>query len=115
MRESFSGLQETILIKDIEPARAVSRDLTLPAKNFTELDRLAIVVHSIEHDCQVIPLGAVKMIPTHEIFKNKAFVGLTAEQAGRIESYVHFRKPESSEKIAYVASDEALSRPDFLD
>jgi len=34
-------------------------------KNFTELDRLSIVVNEIEHDCQVVPVGAYRMIPTH--------------------------------------------------
>jgi len=40
-------------------------NFVVKAKNFTELDRLSIVVHLIDDDCQVVPLGAYKMIPTH--------------------------------------------------
>ena len=51
-------------------------EFSVKAKNFTELDRLSIVVHQIDHDCQVVPLGAFKMIPTHELISNPNFFGL---------------------------------------
>lgn len=37
----------------------------LKTKNFTELDRLSCIVHQINHDCQIVPVGAFKLIPTH--------------------------------------------------
>lgn len=53
----------------------------MKSKNFTELDRLSIVVHAIEDECQVIPLGAYKLAPTHELIKNPAFRGLKVQEA----------------------------------
>ncbi len=44
-------------------------------KNFTELDRLAYVVTAIENDTHVIPEGAFKMIPSHEVRRNEGFRG----------------------------------------
>jgi radial spoke head protein 9 len=44
-------------------------------KNFVELDRLAYVVAAIENDSHVVPEGAFKLIPTHEIRRNEHFAG----------------------------------------
>ena len=69
MTDFFSGQHEKILIKgSSRPAKTMSvngDDFIVKSKSFTELDRLSIVVHQIDHDCQVVPLGAYKMIPTH--------------------------------------------------
>jgi radial spoke head protein 9 len=56
-------------------------DIKVPPKNFTELDRLAYVVRSIENDCSVLPVGAVKLTPTHELRYNDSFRGLSIENA----------------------------------
>ena len=42
-------------------------DIKISPKNFTELDRLAYVVSSIENDCSLAPIGAFKLTPTHEL------------------------------------------------
>lgn len=75
-----------------------SEQLVIPPKNFTELDRLATVVHSIEENCQLVPLGAVKLLPTHELIQNPAFRGLKIDEASKPENYLHFRVPHSKEK-----------------
>ena len=49
------------------------------SKNFTELDRLAYVVRSIDNDCALAPVGAFKLTPTHELRYNDAFNGLSIE------------------------------------
>ena len=69
--------------------------MVIPPKNFTELDRLATVVHHIEEDCQVVPLGAVRLLPTHELIKNPTFRGLKMDEGSKLENYLHFRKPHS--------------------
>ncbi len=71
-------------------------------KNFTELDRLSLIVNQIEHDCQVVPLGAYKMIPTHEIVHNPNFRGLKIEQSKSLDCYVHLRAPEIGDKKLIV-------------
>ncbi len=68
-----------------------SKPLELPAKGVSELDRLAYVVHAIENDCQVVPVGSFKMTPIKEVRRNEAFKGLDKNQAFTIEAYQHFR------------------------
>ena len=45
-------------------------------KNFTELDRLAYTIAAIENDTHVVPEGAYKMIPIHEVRRNESFKGI---------------------------------------
>lgn len=95
----------------------------IPAKNFTELDRLSCVVHLIEEECQIVPVGAIKILPTHELIHNTAFRGLKIEEGAKLSSYLHYRKPKSEEKKLIIGkkhrisleSDQALQRMDFLD
>lgn len=47
-------------------------------KAFTELDRLAYVVRAIENDCSLVPVGAFKLTPTHELRYNDSFRGVPA-------------------------------------
>jgi radial spoke head protein 9 len=65
----FTGQHEKILIKGSGQAgKAIhlnGEEFVVKSKNFTELDRLSLVVHQIDHDCNVVPVGAYKMIPTH--------------------------------------------------
>ena len=75
----FTGQHEKILIKGDDKSKKINLDgeeFTIKVKNFTELDRLSIVVHLISEDCEVVPLGAFLMAPTHELIKNPAFKGL---------------------------------------
>ena len=50
--------------------------MKIPPKNFTELDRLAYVVRAIDVDCQIVPVGAFKLSPEHELHYNYNFKGL---------------------------------------
>jgi len=89
--------------------------IKVPQKNFTELDRLAFVVRAIDIDCAALPIGAVKLSPTHELRYNDTFKGLTIEEAAKIENYQHFRDPISEEKREYIARGDASFKYDFLD
>ena len=62
-------------------------------KNLTELDRLSIVVHQIDQQCEVVPIGAYKMIPTHELILNPSFRGLKINEANQLKNYAHLRAP----------------------
>ena len=77
-------------------------DIKVPPKNFTELDRLAYVVRAIETECQLVPIGAYKLTPNHELRLNEAFVGLTLSEAADIQNYQHFRNPISEDKKAFI-------------
>ena len=47
----------------------------IPQRGVTELDRLAFIVHEIDYTCFIVPKGAFKMTPIHEVRRNEAFVG----------------------------------------
>lgn len=38
-----------------------------PPKNFLEVDRLAYIVNAIEFECALLPIGAVRLTPSHEL------------------------------------------------
>ena len=66
--------------------------LICPILSFlAELDRLTTVVHAIENDCQICPVGSFKMTPEHQVRRNEAFRGLEREGGMRLDSYLHFR------------------------
>lgn len=80
-----------------------------------ELDRLVYVVYAIENDCQICPVGAFKMTPTHQVRRNEAFRGLKLEESLDVSKYFHFRN------VQYEFSKENLDLPnapfnqEFLD
>jgi len=45
----------------------------------------------ISHDCNVVPLGAYRMIPTHELVQNPDFRGLKISQSKNPQNYLHLR------------------------
>ena len=65
----FTGQHEKIIMRNPSMAnKSINIDgeeMVVRGKNFTELDRLSVVVYLIDHECQVVPLGAYRMIPTH--------------------------------------------------
>lgn len=62
----------------------------------------------ISYDCSIVPLGAYKMIPTHELIQNSEFMGLKVLEAKKAENYVHLRYPETQEKKILIECDKAL-------
>lgn len=109
----FSGQHEKNLFKGSGEQRAVNiggEDHFVRSKNFTELDRLSLLVHQVEHDCQIVPLGAYKMIPTHELVPNPNFRGLKIEQSKSLDSFVHLRAPELPEKKLLVGTSAVMQR-----
>lgn len=97
MDDYFTGQHEKILLKSGEDS--------LKAKQFTELDRLSIVVHGIDFECQVVPLGAYKLIPTNELVRNPNFKGLKIDQSKCLDNYLHLRQPQHYEKKLTLGID----------
>lgn len=75
-------------------------EVKVPTRPLTELDRLTTVVHAIENDCQICPVGAFKMTPEHQVRRNEAFRGLNSEDGMRLENYLHFRNVQDAAKRA---------------
>jgi hypothetical protein len=70
---------------------------------------LAYVVSSIEHDCGVVPRGAFVVSPTHHVVADAVFGGLSATDAGSLDSYLHFRRAE------HPARQHALHKQGVID
>lgn len=123
MTTFFTGEHEKVLQtvphKNEEPIDLDSESIELPTgdvpKDFTELDRLSFVVHKIEKDCHVVPQGAYKLTPIHEIRQNDLFQGLTKEEMEKIEMYQHFRVPETTEKKELLERNEGILQTDIFD
>jgi len=84
-------------------------------KAFTELGRLAYVIRAIDIECTALPVGALKLTPTHELRYNENFKGLSIIDASDIKNYQHFTNPMSKEKQEFIARGEAIFSLDFLD
>ena len=104
----FTGEHEKVLKEITSPEGQV-------LKPMTELDRLAYIVNEIENDTHIIPVGAFKMKPTHEIRKNIEFEWIKSDAITNIKSYCHFRKVMDQEKKDLIDREDALSDPNFLD
>jgi len=90
-------------------------EIKVPPKNFTELDRLAYVVRAIDIDCTALPVGALKLSPTHELRYNDSFKGLSITEASDLKNYQHFRNPLSEEKKEFITRGDAIFQLNFLD
>jgi radial spoke head protein 9 len=90
-------------------------ELSEGKKGVTELDRLAYFVHTVERECQVVPIGSLKMTPLHEVRKNEGFKGLRGPSAIELENFVHFRRVLTKEKRDLIDRDEGIFNHQFLD
>lgn len=66
----------------------------------TELDRLSYIVHTIDHECAVVPTESFKSTPNGELVKNINFKGV-APGGFTIDSFRHFRNISEEEKIRF--------------
>lgn len=117
MRTLFSGEFDTIVFESEEGPKVIdaAHGIILPAKHMTELDRLAYVVHEIDRACSVVPSGALKYTPLHQVIFNEAFRGLTADAAFSFGGWKHFRASENQEQKDLIARHEAVYSAEFLD
>lgn len=84
--------------KEVKKEEDEEEIVVLPKKNFLEVNRLSMVVKAIENDCQIVPVGAYKMLPNHELRPNSHFYGLDLKAGKDIESWQHFRSPQNEFK-----------------
>ena len=105
----------TPLNTDIENNNEDTFKPIIKKKNLTEGDRLSFVVRSIEHDCQIVPIGGFKMLPINELRRNDLFEGLSCDNLGKLECYAHFRKMENEEKKDMIVMGKAVFDFNFLD
>jgi len=51
-----------------------TKEKLMMEKPLSEIERLAVVVKSLVHDCCIVPKGMYKLTPNHELRYNTAFV-----------------------------------------
>jgi radial spoke head protein 9 len=90
-------------------------ELSEGKKGVTELDRLSYLVYTVEKECQVVPIGSVKMTPLHEVRRNEGFKGLRGPSALELGSYLHFRPVLTKAKRELIDRDEGIFNHNFLD
>lgn len=84
-------------------------------KKLKEIHRLSFVVRAIENDCAALPVGSLMMMPIHEVRYNPNFVQSDLKEAAKIGNWMHFRAPQSEEKVRMMVCPKTIFRRDFLD
>lgn len=91
------------------------------AEPLVELERLAVLVKALMHDCAVVPKGSFKLTPNHELRSNPQWVFVPAYPTEAdpsehgLNDWLHFRYVDSKEKRNLMNLGESIFRDDFLD
>jgi hypothetical protein len=83
--------------------------------NFTELSKISYLVRNIDHDTNIIPEGAFKIIPIHELRRNETFNGLNQNELTNLNKYQHFRQITNPKIKEIIESDDAIFRTNILE
>lgn len=86
-----------------------------PKENFTEELKLSYMIRQIDYDTSIIPEGALRLIPEHELRINKTFKGLKPEELKNKNKFLHFRPILDEKKREYIETDDAIEHFDVLD
>ena len=86
-----------------------------PKENFTEALKLSYLVRQIDYDTSIVPAGALKLIPEHELRVNKSYKGLKPEELRDKTKWLHVRPIVSEKKKEFIETDEAIFSFDILD
>jgi radial spoke head protein 9 len=87
----------------------------MPENGLTELDRLSYVIHSIERQCQIVPIGSYKKNTLGEVCVNDAFKGLKFDDLTDLNQYMHLRPIEQQLKRELAEREQDIFTHDFLD
>eukprot|EP01038_Epipyxis_sp_PR26KG_P008605 gene8605-11629_t len=86
-----------------------------PVERFREVHRLTFTIKKIDHDCALLPRGAIALDTTKKVIINGNYVGLSYETSLHLRAYVHFRKPENLQGQALLNRPGILKTDDFMD
>jgi radial spoke head protein 9 len=103
--------EEGAPVKKLDSDVSEDEEIKIPPKNLSEIDRLVYIVKAVENDCFIVPIGAFRMTPVHQVRRNEAFKGLKDTESDVLSNYMHFRNAQTDEKKA--ALDEANAPFDF--
>mmetsp|Transcript_10594 Transcript_10594/g.16052 ORF Transcript_10594/g.16052 Transcript_10594/m.16052 type:complete len:277 (+) Transcript_10594:57-887(+) len=97
-----------------EPADPDDPDAPPPKEVFREVHRLSFIIKQIDHDCSVIPRGALVVDATKKVIFNNYYSGLSYHTSAELRAYYHFRFPENPQGIAAMKKP-GIIKADFLD
>lgn len=102
---------------DRKDAEEDTEDLQQTVETFIvkEEDRLAAVVAEIDRDALLVPRGAFILSPTGLVRENRFFQGLSTLEAGKLDSYYHFRPAERLLEKTMLQRADLERTIDFLD
>jgi hypothetical protein len=99
-------------LDDSQPEIQVAK---VEKENFTEALKISYVVKCIDYETNVVPQGAFRLIPIHEIRRDQSWKGLKPEELRDFSKFHHFRPITNPKNKERVESDEAIFLPDLLD
>lgn len=85
-----------------------------PVERFREVHRLTFIIKQIDHDCSLVPRGALVVDAKKKVIFNEYYPGLTYHTAAEQRAYFHFRTPENPQGIAAMKKP-GIIKNDFLD
>jgi radial spoke head protein 9 len=97
-----------------EPTDPDDPDAPPPKEVFREVHRLTYIIQQIDHDCSVIPRGALVVDATKKVIFNNYYSGLSYHTSAELRAYYHFRFPENPQGIASLKKP-GIIKADFLD
>ena len=76
--------------------------------------KLSYIVRQIDYDVNIVPEGAYKLAPEHEIRVNRSFRGISKDNISNMQNWMHFR-PVCEDKHKLLEQDDAVFRYDIFD
>jgi hypothetical protein len=86
-----------------------------PVERFREVHRLAYTIQKIDHNCAVVPRGALCVDAAKKVIVNGNYTGLSFDTSRELRAYLHLRRPENLQSIALLKRPGIIKTDDFLD
>ena len=68
-------------------------------KPITELDRLSLLVRTIDHECAIVPRDAFRSTVSGELIRNIDFRGIQKDEDVNLDAFRHYRDVDSDLKL----------------
>lgn len=86
-----------------------------PVERFREVHRLSYVVRKIDHDCALVPGGALIVDAAKRVVFSPYYNGLSYQTLSEQRAYFHFRRPENLQGAALLKKPGFVKPTEFLD
>lgn len=110
----FTGDPSFMAYGGVEPEEVDPDSDAPPVERFREMHRLAFTVKQIDHDCALVPKGAVVVDVTKRVIFNPYFSGLSYHTSSELRAFSHMRYPENPQGIAAM-NKPGIIKAEFLD